>query len=141
MPEKLWFVRVVWTSDSHAVLEEQITTTQEAFCGASPSGAAPGLAVWLRADHDDQKCPACIEASKGYVGMMIVHDGDKVQVRQYRPGGHDSLLGTGVVKCTGARVIVLEDGTKWRAADGYAWGSKPERGLGRTFSRRIVSVP
>ena len=67
---------------------------------------------------------------------MIVHEGDKVQIRQYRPGSQDSFLDTGVVKCVG----VLEDGSKWRAVDRYAWGSKPERGLGRIFSRRIVSV-
>lgn len=73
--------------------------------------------------------------------MTIAHEGDRVQVRQYRPGSQDSFLGTGVVKCVGARVIVLEDGSKWRVVDGYAWGSKPERGLGRTFSRRIVSAP
>ena len=51
--------------------------------------------------------------------------------------GYDIVIGRGIVAKISGRMITLEDGTKWRQ-DGYLWGSKPTRGIGRSFEPRIV---
>lgn len=63
--------------------------------------------------------------------------GDKVEIRKAGPG-YDILLGTGKVESVGNR-ITLTNGSIWRL-DGYEWGSKPTRGIGRAHERRIVAM-
>jgi hypothetical protein len=66
--------------------------------------------------------------------------GNRVEIRQYRPGGSDSLHGTSTVASVSGNVSCkLADGSRWRR-DGYAWGSSRERGIGRAHQRRIVKV-
>jgi hypothetical protein len=65
---------------------------------------------------------------------------DSVQKLQNRVGGRPVCLGRSVVVKVTATKVVLVDGSEWRASDGYAWGSKPERGMGRFFEPRIEVV-
>lgn len=62
-----------------------------------------------------------------------------MKITQRRPGGESQLWGRGVVATGGARKITLVDGSAWRA-DGYEWGSKSTRGVGRSFERKIEVV-
>lgn len=65
--------------------------------------------------------------------------GDLVLICQTRPGGRTDRFGLGTVAKVTARKVTLTDGSEWRR-DGYAWGSQPTRGLGRSLERRIERV-
>lgn len=67
---------------------------------------------------------------------MSFNVGSKVKITQFVPGGKTILCGRGVIAAVGARKITLADGSAWRL-DGYKWGSRPERGVGRSHQRRI----
>jgi hypothetical protein len=64
--------------------------------------------------------------------------GDKVRITKRQHGGGDAILGSGVVAKVGARKTTLADGSEWRTDDGYPWGSRPTRGSGRNFERKIA---
>lgn len=72
---------------------------------------------------------------------MNWHVGQQVEKRQVRPGADGYRhLGSGVVARVSSTRVTLADGSCWRARDGYAWGSQPTRGLGRTHEPRIVAA-
>jgi hypothetical protein len=69
--------------------------------------------------------------------MTTFNVGDKVKIVQHRiERGPDHQSGTGIIAKVGYYAITLEDGSKWRR-DGYYWGSKPTKGLGRFYEKRI----
>lgn len=51
------------------------------------------------------------------------------------------VYGRGIVMSVGKLKVKLADGSEWRMADGYCWGSTPTRGVGRSFERQIVVAP
>lgn len=66
-----------------------------------------------------------------------MNPGDKVRIMRRRPGGREEIIGRGIVASVSPTGIVkLVAGTRWRR-DGYAWGSRPERGIGRSHQERI----
>ncbi len=67
--------------------------------------------------------------------------GQKVKVAKLMIGGGDHVYGVRSVVSVNSRTVVLDDGTKWRAKDGYFQGSQPTRGIGRSFERRIEALP
>lgn len=67
--------------------------------------------------------------------------GQIVEIRKVQPGApKDLVYGQKAVIEVKKLVTTLSDGTKWRTTDGYYWGSKPTRGVGRSLERRIIVV-
>jgi hypothetical protein len=66
--------------------------------------------------------------------------GQTVEIRKTNPASKDLVYGRSKVVFAGKLKTVLADGTEWRTRDGYFWGSKPTRGIGRSLERRIVVI-
>lgn len=73
--------------------------------------------------------------------VMEFKVGQTVEIRKRQPGASKDLVyGQREVTEVKKLVTTLSDGTKWRTTDGYYWGSKPTRGIGRTLERQIHVV-
>lgn len=65
--------------------------------------------------------------------------GQRVEVKKYSVSrGADLDYGAFLVAKVTKLMVTLSNGSKWRTLDGYAWGSQPTRGLGRSMEQKIV---
>jgi hypothetical protein len=66
--------------------------------------------------------------------------GQTVEIRKTQPASKELVYGRSKVVFVGKLKTTLADGSEWRSKDGYFWGAKPTRGIGRSLERRIEVI-